>query len=980
MTFADPMFTRMFWKEYREQRSYWLSIAGAALGLMLLMLWLPEPGVVRNEAPWGIALFLPVFFALGSSAMAFASEHEAGTTDLLRSMAARTGSVFFAKIALSVLGTVGMWTFLLAVARLATGTHEPRGFNDQSFAEQFVGGVAFTLQLAAWGFLFSLLCRKVLTAVFLAALVSLCCALPVQTLLVESGLQRHMYLHSAPAIPLLLIAWLLTARMMSVRSLGLALPFEPKRAAFPRTPAAETALDRLAAGREIAPPWRRLMARLAWLEFRQAASLGHGLWIAALFVLVFLPIGSAPAPDPGRAMFGAVLVAFLIGIWSFQTEGARRTRFIAERGLPPQAVWLSKQLVWGLVALAIAVPFVVAVGITNVRDIAMYRLTGSSIFHSDVPGASAVEFAAMLACLAYGAGQFASMLLARAMIAAFFGFLLLWVLGLWTWLMIELQIPPALSTWPVVFILLATTLGWSRRWLLESASLRSWVRLAAALSASVAAVWGSVGMFRVWEVPQPAFVIESARLRESSLRPDSTEEITTANLYRKSAALLWFEGNPMQAAVAGWEHVNDREREWLDRNRDALAICLDATERPAAALHDLSQPFAKRDLDANGSSRFIWFAELILLSARELESQGKLDEALDRYVAVLRLARHVASRGAIGDWSGGAIIEERVAQWIRAWTNHPDQTSDRIAAAARRIEIETRAFPSLRDAVVAQQRLLRYQLLTEHSDSAPLTGALNDPKSRTMTKIIERFCPWEPARADRALNLYEASQLYCVDVLEQALAMPGRDMRQLAEITAAVPAPRGMNPELVRRMQLPHTGIDFGAGEFFNPGISGVPRGVRIPWNWLATTVEVAGALPPDHAWIWQPRQRQELTRRIMILRLKLAAFKKAQDKYPDQIEWPGFGIDAIDPYTGASFGYRPEGFRTAVRVVNGLTHREERLDAGTPIIWSAGPANARVFTAIPTEEIGPEQLPDQTVPARTSVSSDTSPLAFPLP
>jgi hypothetical protein len=76
---------------------------------------------------------------------------------------------------------------------------------------------------------------------------------------------------------------------------------------------------------------------------------------------------------------------------------------------------------------------------------------------------------------------------------------------------------------------------------------------------------------------------------------------------------------------------------------------------------------------------------------------------------------------------------------------------------------------------------------------------------------------------------------------------------------------------------------------------------------------------------------------------LKLAAFKKANGAYPDQLDQ--LGIDAIDPYTGAEFGYRRHGFPFPVRVVNGMHYADETLSPGQPIVWSAGPANVRLFT-----------------------------------
>src|SRR4029079_14562571 len=92
---------------------------------------------------------------------------------------------------------------------------------------------------------------------------------------------------------------------------------------------------------------------------------------------------------------------------------------------------------------------------------------------------------------------------------------------------------------------------------------------------------------------------------------------------------------------------------------------------------------------------------------RELEGTGKLDEAFERYLAVRRLSRHIASRGTVWEWSEGVQVEGMASGWIPAWAAHPDQTAARIEAGVQRFGQETRQFPALRDAVLTQQFMIR---------------------------------------------------------------------------------------------------------------------------------------------------------------------------------------------------------------------------------------------------------------------------------
>src|SRR5258708_5696909 len=84
-------------------------------------------------------------------------------------------------------------------------------------------------------------------------------------------------------------------------------------------------------------------------------------------------------------------------------------------------------------------------------------------------------------------------------------------------------------------------------------------------------------------------------------------------------------------------------------------------------------------------------------------SPSELAEALNRYVSVLRLARHVASRGTMEHWREGLMIEELVYQSIPAWAAHPDQTLELIEMGFSRVRQEVSQFPSLRDALLTQQ-------------------------------------------------------------------------------------------------------------------------------------------------------------------------------------------------------------------------------------------------------------------------------------
>ena len=534
MILKDPMLWRIFWKEYRAQRSFWLVIAGFGIALMLLCAAWLDASDIRTNGPWAIALAMPMFYALGCGAVLFASEEEEGTTELLRIMAARTSRLYVAKVGFSLVSTLALAGLLVAVAVILTLGHFdrlPLDFRDKALLSACVTPIPLV-----WGILFSALCRKVLAAVCLAT------SGPLLILAVDRWLPGNQhrpesaiaYSELALCVPVLYLAYLAQQQRMAGRTRSLSWPQIRRR----RGAAAVNVLDRLAEARDTAPAWRRLFLRLVWLEVRHALSVGHVLWVAgiALFLvaLAFPSGGLHGRPHLEPTMLGVFIFPTLIGVWVFQAEGGRRTRFLGELGVPPRAVWLSKQLVWLGLTIVVTTPFLVVV------ELVSRETTQRSLFHGDLPGASASAFVIALACVGYAAGQFASILVPRGITAGFAGFAIYALLVPWTWLMIAVQVPLWISVAPLAVFMLAATLVWSRHWLLESASGRSWRQLALAVGATLFAVWAGASTFRVLEVPLPEdfpwvrTVGDFRQFYGAPIAPITDAEAETAEMYRRA--------------------------------------------------------------------------------------------------------------------------------------------------------------------------------------------------------------------------------------------------------------------------------------------------------------------------------------------------------------------------------------------------------------------------------------------------------------
>jgi ABC-type transport system involved in multi-copper enzyme maturation permease subunit len=636
-------FWRMVWKEYRTQRAFWLVLAAAAVALMLLVVWLSQDMPDYWDYPWGIVLVMPGIFALGSAAMTFAGESEEGTIDLLRIYAARPHQLYFAKFGFSAAATLAMFCLLVVAAKGITWKgHHPWGNVSR---ESWVRMMIFTPLVLAWGFCISAFCRKVLTAVSLTSVL-----MPLVTSgiakIANADLGRSEQILLIPLPFLMLLAY---ARMRAqLRGESLAgrewnwqrfrLQWMHRR----RRSRAVARLDQWAGMRKSTPLWRQTWGRLLWLQAKQFVSRGHLLWIAALLILVFYPMGnSAKAPDEVRSIMGGSLAALFIGVWTFQSENGRRTRFLADHGLSPHLIWLSAQIVAIGFLLVMTFPFVVEVHRNNALWLQWNwadpaAIYDGSMFHPLVPGVAAVGFASAVFCLAFALGQCLSMLIRRTVVAWFLAFLLLLLLVPLVWTAWALQIPVSISLIPLLGLLLSITCFWSRNWLLELGSVRSWSWLAAYGVTGCVLIWGGIGVFRVLEIPHPGFVHNAAAQVLGQLQPRTPSEIHTAALYGQAAGGLsvtsggWHlesidqlrllqqkgalgndnRGRPLNAELmqrlmviretglpADWTAVPPELVAWRQENEESLQQCLTATQLPECALLEHAHP------DLTGSHR-----------------------------------------------------------------------------------------------------------------------------------------------------------------------------------------------------------------------------------------------------------------------------------------------------------------------------------------------------------------------------------------
>ena len=914
MTINDPMLWRLIWKEYRAQRAFWLVVAGCAMGLMVFLLTVVPLVSDRSFSPYLITWFMPMLYAWGCTATLFATEAEEGTWELLRVLAATPARVFAAKAGFLLVSTAGMIGLLLLLAwGLSPGTTEASriellqiGFAKFEVEEaRSLRMVCLYGEIVAWGLLFSALVQRVLTAVCLGAGASFTSLLLIDRPFINRPLE-YFWGYALIVLPaMVVLSYGLVQRRLSGRSLRWSLPLYGGRQ--------ETLeLDRLAAARETSPAGLRLLQRLLWQEWRQAPRAGLAAW-GAIAVLMF--VVGYPFRDLDRQPFalpGLTVISLLMGVWAFRAEQEGcRFRFLADRGIAPWAVWLSKQLVWLPLTIVAAAPFMLMFIIVDVSNNSLqypgWLLREIRTHNVDV---NVRALALVCVCLNYAVGQFFSMLIARTITAGFVGLIVSSFLIVWLLTMTALHVPLGISVMLPVVILLAATLAWSRNWLLERHTWWRWLRFLGAVGFAMASVWGSVGVYRVYEVPEPAAVRlppvpVSTAAGAALFGPVTPEEAETAAIYARAFADL--KSFPTSNVFAGiysdgkpnglvWQDLTATDRQFLAENEAVLQRAIVATQRATCTIVDPSRADCSRLPDSYSYQKL---CVLFLLSARKLESEQNLDEALERYVSALRLARHVSSRGGLAQYHLCVGIENAVYIWMPYWAVHPAQTSERIHGALHRVAAETSQFSSSADVIRIHER--PYRIALENDSSMPAdewSTPTDEFKSDLLTRktsLIRHCLPWERLRAVRLLNLLTATELRIFKEIELSLANCDKNVRH--------------------RYRLADEAFEEAVSQSL---LAATPEGFRFPHRKLY--------------WFFDPVVR-ELARRGFVLRMALIAWKKRHGSLPERLsDLAGNGLDVVpcDPWTGEEFNYRPRGFPAPVTL-------GRHINANEPVLWSSG-------------------------------------------
>ncbi len=899
----DAIFWRLVWKEYRLQRAFWLSIAAMTIAAQLLTVVFAA-GEERLTWLFGLALGFSALYALGCGATLFATEHEVGTFEFQRTLPISAGRLFAGKLLFAILSIPSLIALLWLAAATLAGGHVP-ALQEHATAWALWGFAA--VELLVWGILFSLLTSQPLKAAILGIAAASVAIHLAAADFVGADVSRYWDSETyAAALPARAVVAALVATVdvaIGLRWLRLPAAGQERRAGL-RSGRSTVSMH---APADVAWRGQRGTLALLWQHWRQSARMMAIVAGAALLTawMTLWAIRTLNGVNEYRLLVSAaLLIGGMFGVGTFlPDQQLAGFRFFAEHGVRPRRVWFTRQLLWSLpmvpfVLLAIAAVFFIAPHPTDHEWWDIYGPPYQSWGMASFPWTTAIDRAAHLVgfiVVAYSSAQFCSLLFRSGFLAGFFAILFGSALGGWAWLMMELGVPWTWSVLPIPLVLLAATLVRSSDWMLERHTGRAWLKLALIVGLPLVAIAVYVPLHRAHEIPATPWL---ATALANYTRPVAATENGTLELYRRA----WEAYTPREKVdVPGLPATSDREltaeeqaqrsAAYLSANEEALRLTLQASRQQA----DFFTPSGDDTLLRRVSS----LASLVVDSGGALQDEGKLDEALDRYLTAIRISRQLRQRASTFHYADRA--EEYASQVLVQWAAAADQSPERIKRSIEAYQEHSHDLPAADEVLKSQWVVLRRAIEGDPEAIETLTGVRTSdrPAAREYVDTIvrraalfDRLAPWEVARAQRAVDHRTAEALF-----------------------------RKTNPEVIYPVVEP----DRRWYEYrrTTPLLS--------DFNWRSAEELTAGAL------------QSETRRRATLVLLALEAWKAEHGELPDSLD-PLVGTYLqelpVDPYRDKPFEYVPQGLPLALepstyhyQVVSYVA-----IPANQPFLWSSGP------------------------------------------
>ncbi len=821
---------RLLWKEYRVQRGLWLSMAGGTILLQALIAFLVPSGQESFQGIVPISFMLTFFYAIGSGAITFAIEREEGTQLRPVMLGCPPGLTLTVKTIFGIVTTALLLAtticsgMLLSIGSL---TLPPNTFNPE--AQRMIVPLALLfvalpyLGSLLWSTFFSLLTRKVIVALGLAAIAmigSFVVVASVSDAIVGSyspprqpvNLPQLFVASLVPCVLALLILamnYLLTHRWLtraffdqtSSKSPSFFKRWRIRRSGLDGGMVVEIGVEDRTAFEVVSPEvavhqppprfglsllyamwgpnlWRHLRF-LRWREAIETRKIFVGFLLATMVFVTWCATDNVSHHGwHGPVGFFIHAVCVACGAMAFRTEqDERKVQRLADMGLRPATVWMSKHLVWfpraviSIVAILSCVFFVELLYSYNSSRMGVEEFFQETWLNLRLPNQSARGYdaglrligrAIILTLTMYGIGQVCSQLVRSTIVSMFVSFILGLTAFGWAGVCYWFGVPFILSVLPLAIGCLLVTWCRTKSWMIDDNRGRAWLWPTAAITASVAIIYFGTGLFRVYEIPwsTPFFSDGTSaefddgltdEQRAFVLAPVSEEERRTFELYQRASDLMG------KTDLRQSEVVTDQER-WAEFSEEeqlaaekAIRLVLEAAESSVCANYSPATTNIADNATSRAYGKFANASELILFDARREIEAGNLQVALDRIRSGFAVCRHTAGRGGDTNWWLSLTFTQRTISELQNWARHPDVDETLVEEAMRIIDDHRAKLIPIEVANFATAIMVRDTLDADAFTLAELTSDSNRLPILLGTKF-----PGERVRSRRLLNTLES--------------------------------------------------------------------------------------------------------------------------------------------------------------------------------------------------------------------------------
>ncbi|MBD3673641.1 MAG: hypothetical protein HUJ26_08975 [Planctomycetaceae bacterium] len=323
----------------------------------------------------------------------------------------------------------------------------------------------------------------------------------------------------------------------------------------------------------------------------------------------------------------------------------------------------------------------------------------------------------------------------------------------------------------------------------------------------------------------------------------------------------------------GWHLANDDIRQHLHDNEDALLAWKNGTEKDKALYIAAKDYSIAVLLEVTQELRELH--RTAMLRCKELEAEGKPQEAWEWYRASIRASRHAGTHGGLMERLVGIALFQTTADPLQTWAAYPELTADDLRKAIEQLQSDWQLTEKISTSLQIEYLALD-QAIKNYSEEGLVPMGESLPGTPGLLYILG-----EPELSRRVMSIYFRNQLKFCDL------------------------PVYERPRTVSRNDLydDPRGFELGDGD-----------------HWDATGFEtafqraiLARLVLPATSQIQRALDREEAKYRTLLVMLAGQAYRRDHGEFPNTLDElvPDY-LDAIpvDNYDGKPLKYRfdPEG------------------------------------------------------------------------